>query len=465
MLQTIFLGYKDLIVTPIFLLIGAMVIFYLKKFVPQKELRPLFTKALFIKIFCSFTLGIIYDFYYKGGDTMWYYNGGGVIFESFFESPLIWFKMVFGAMEKSPDIFMYANRIYHFGDSQSYFVVRTCGFLSIFSFNTYTTTALFFSVISFNGIWHLFLVMRSLYPQHSKKLGYACFYIPSLCFWGSGVLKDSLLIAGIGWAVYALFQLFFLRQRTLKSIFLLSIASIILLNIKPFVLVALSPPFIAWYTLSKIRTIKSNFGRTLYGPTITIVLLFASFLLLSNLSKNTLFDINDIQAVTLNIKTSKDYLVSISSYQNGSAYDIGYLDGNIGSTISLAPNAFWVTFFRPYVWESKNIIMLLAAIESAFFLVFTCLTLYKTGPLRCLRLIWQDPFLIFCLSYSIFYGVIIGLISGNFGTLVRYKIPVLPFYLCAIIILYAHQKSKKRVPAGIIRHIPLEHIHTSSTSA
>lgn len=157
-----------------------------------------------------------------------------------------------------------------------------------------------------------------------------------------------------------------------------------------------------------------------------------------------MFDINNIDAITSNIKISKDYLVGIASSQNGSVYDLGHLDGDVASTLSLAPSAAWVTFFRPYIWESKNIITLLAALESSFFLVFTFATLYKTGAVKCLRLIWKDPFLIFCLSYSIFYGIIIGLISGNFGTLVRYKIPILPFYLCAIIILYAHKKSKKR---------------------
>lgn len=444
MLQTTFLGYKDLIVTPLFLLVGALLIFYFKKFVPQKQLRPLFIKALFVKIFCGFILGVIYDFYYKGGDTMWYYHGGGVIYESFFESPLIWFKMVFGPMEKSPDIFMYANKIYHFGDSQSYFVIRICGFLSILSLNTYTTIAMAFALISFNGIWHLFLIMRSLYPQHEKRFGYACFYIPSLCFWGSGILKDSLLVAGVGWALYALYHLFFLKQRFVKSIFLFGLASLILLNIKPFVFIALFPPFIAWYILSRIRSIKSNFGRTLFGPIITFVLLFFGFLLLSALSKDTMFDINNINAITLNIKTSKDYLVNIANYQNGSAYDIGDLDGNVASTVALAPNAAWVTFFRPYIWESKNLIMLLAALESSFFLVFTFATLYKTGLIKCIRMIWEDPFLIFCLSYSIFYGIVIGLISGNFGTLVRYKIPVLPFFLCAIIVLYDYRKTAKK---------------------
>jgi hypothetical protein len=444
MLLIAFLGYKDLIVTPMALLLVSLFIFYFKKFVPQKELKPLFLRALFAKIFSAIILGLVYQFYYGGGDTSSYFMDGGVIYESFFDSKLVWLKLVFGPMVKSSDTFIYTNKIYHYGDSQSYFVVRTTGLLNMFTFNTYSSTAILFAVFSFNGIWHMFLVFRDLYPKLEVKLGYACFFLPSLCFWGSGILKDSLLVGGIGWAFYGFYNLFFVRKRIFKSVLLLLMASLILFNVKPFVLVALFPPLLIWYIFIKIRTVKSNFGRTIYGPIIFGILFVLGFTFLSYFSKNTMFDITKAEEVTQNIKVTKDYLLNVAKMQNGSAYDIGDMDGSILNALSLAPSAIWVTFFRPYLWESRNVNMLLAALESSYFLFFTLYAVFKVGLGRALKIIWKDAFLLFCFTYSMFYGFIVGLSSANFGTLVRYKIPILPFYLCGIIIVYSQRKIKKK---------------------
>lgn len=445
----LFLGYNDLIITPIFVFSIGILIFYFKKFVPSKELKPIFIRAFFIKIFSAIILGLIYQFYYGGGDTQTYFNDGKAIYDVFWQSKIAWLKLIFGPMLIDKDTFGYTSRIFCWGDYQSYFVVRVVGFFNLFTFNTYTATAVLFAVISFNGIWHMFLVFRDLYPKSEKQIGYACFYLPSLFFWGSGILKDSLLVCGIGWAFYGFYNIFFSKKRIGKSIMLLFISSIILINVKPFVLIALLPPLLIWYIFLKIRSVKSNFGRTIYGPIIFTTLLAMGYLLLSNFTKNTQFDINKSEYVLQNIKITKDYLLYVARDQRGSAYDIGELDGTALNAISLSPKAIWVTFFRPYIWESKNINMLLAAFESFFFLIFTFKTLFKVGFFKSLAIIWNDPFLLFCISYSFFFGAIVGLSSANFGTLVRYKIPILPFYLCMIIIIYSHRKIKQK-PESII---------------
>jgi hypothetical protein len=45
--------------------------------------------------------------------------------------------------------------------------------------------------------------------------------------------------------------------------------------------------------------------------------------------------------------------------------------------------------------------------------------------------------------FALIFGVVVGMTSLNFGTLVRYKIPSLPFFVAGMVILI--YESKKRI--------------------
>jgi hypothetical protein len=58
------------------------------------------------------------------------------------------------------------------------------------------------------------------------------------------------------------------------------------------------------------------------------------------------------------------------------------------------------------------------------------------------------------LIFTIIFGIGVGTNSGNFGTLVRYKIPLMPFYLAALYILQAQAKKavsprRRKIPTTI----------------
>jgi hypothetical protein len=56
-------------------------------------------------------------------------------------------------------------------------------------------------------------------------------------------------------------------------------------------------------------------------------------------------------------------------------------------------------------------------------------------------MIVKDPNLTFCLVFSIIFAFAVGISSYNFGALSRYKIPCLPFYAAALVILLYNQSS------------------------
>ena len=109
---------------------------------------------------------------------------------------------------------------------------------------------------------------------------------------------------------------------------------------------------------------------------------------------------------------------------------------SIQDMIRKAPAAINVTLFRPYIWESKKVLVMLTALESLLFLLITIKVIIVVGLGRVWRTIVTDPNIQFFLIFTLVFSFAIGLTSGNFGTLSRYKIPCLPFYGMALVLIY-----------------------------
>jgi hypothetical protein len=78
--------------------------------------------------------------------------------------------------------------------------------------------------------------------------------------------------------------------------------------------------------------------------------------------------------------------------------------------------------------------MLLSSLESLVLLVLTISLLPKLGNIR-LKKNLQEPIIVMFLVFSIVFAFAVGASTYNFGSLSRYKIPLFPFYLSAILIL------------------------------
>jgi len=125
----------------------------------------------------------------------------------------------------------------------------------------------------------------------------------------------------------------------------------------------------------------------------------------------------------------------------GSGYSLGELDGSFESMLRLGPQAVNVSLFRPYIWEVKNLLMLLSALESFFFLLFCLYILFKVN----IRIVecFLNPDITFCFLFSICFAFAVGVSTYNFGTLVRYKIPLLPFFAVCLILILNHYSNRE----------------------
>src|SRR5687768_9097843 len=141
-------------------------------------------------MFGALALGAVYQFYYHGGDTYAFQSHGSRhIWAAFMDSPDIGLKLLFARGESSPGMWEYSSKIWYFIDQNSYFIIRIAALLDLFTFSSYLGTALLFAVISFTGGWMMFLTFYKRYPSIHRWLALACLFVPSVIFWGSGILK------------------------------------------------------------------------------------------------------------------------------------------------------------------------------------------------------------------------------------------------------------------------------------
>lgn len=435
------MGLLDLLLTPLYLGLFYAIAYAVRPRFTNAYTKQYFIPALSIKFVGAISLGFIYYFYYGGGDTINYYYHTSVIYDAFTNSPAIALKMIFGSTTVyDPETAPYISRLHWYVGSE-YVVIRVAAFFGLLCFNTYSVIALFFAATTFSGMWCMYVTFVRIYPAAYKKLAIAVFYLPSVFFWGSGIMKDSICIAALGWTFYGFYYATIAKRNILFSALIGLLGAYLLISVKVYILLSFLPPALLWVFNENNRRIKSSAVRLVLKPFFLVLGLGAGYLGATNLTAGD--DKYDVDKIGERTKINSEYL----TYQvaTGSAYNIGTFDGSLGSLVKVAPQAVIVSIFRPFLFEARNPVMLLSALEATLFLYLTIILFYRTGIVKSLQLIASQPILTFCFLFSIILAVGVGTNSGNFGTLVRYKIPLMPFYLAGLYIMQAQSKARSSV--------------------
>ncbi len=427
------------------MIIGIYIIAYIiRPGLTDEVNRVYFFPALTVKIIGALALGFIYQFYYNGGDTYNYHtHGSRHIWEAFVNSPTDGIKLLTKNSRDYFDVYRYASKIVFFNDPQSYAIVKIAAVFDLLTFSSYSATAILFSILSFVGMWMFFLTFYEQYPHLHRWLAMASFFIPSVFFWGSGLLKDTVTLGCLGIATYQVYRIFVKKKFSVTHPILLILALYGLYAIKIYILLTFLPAVIVWIFLANFNKISSPVLKIMLFP-----FMISSAGVLGYFAMLKAGEDNEKYALSSLAKTAQITAYDIRYWTGrdaGSGYTLGELDGTFASMIRLAPQAVNVSLFRPYIWEVKNPLMLLSALESALLLFLTIYILFKRN-VRLLRAFTNHDIL-FASIFSISFAFAVGVSTFNFGTLVRYKIPLLPFYLISLILILHHSKSDKNVEA------------------
>lgn len=403
------------------------------------------TLVFILKIIFGLMLWVLYTFYYTNrstADIYKYFDDSKVMFDALSTKPVHYFKMLSGIGNNTPEFNDYYERMHYWSRKNSggtfndgHTVIRFNAFIRLFSQGFYTIHTVFICFISLIGFTAIFKAFLPFFADKKQVLFLIVFLLPSVLFWGSGVLKEGLLFFTLGILIY-----YFQQPFTWKSCCICLIAGILLALSKFYVWLALLPALFFLFVIRNTGT-KRTFVK-FFVVSISVALIgtnidrFSSF-------QNPLVTLSQKQIefnllADGNISDANKQLIPVA----GSRIAIPVLHPTFSSFAKNAPIALWNVLFRPYPWEMRSALMLLAGMENMAILVFLFICLAFPLPLATIK--WE--YVLFCLSFAIIQFLIIGETTPVLGAIVRYKIPSLPFLLIAFLFILDKQKLIERVP-------------------
>jgi hypothetical protein len=104
------------------------------------------------------------------------------------------------------------------------------------------------------------------------------------------------------------------------------------------------------------------------------------------------------------------------------------LEQTLPAQLVRLPLALVNGLLRPQLFDVRNVFMLISALEMTTLTWMIIRILRQHGLGGTLVRIQQSPFLLMCAAITVVGCMFVGLVTLNFGSLARYRVPFLPFY-------------------------------------
>ena len=462
-------------------------------------------QAVFLlKIALGIVLWYIYSYHYKdreNADIFKYFDDSKPMFDALFTEPLSFFKMVSGigidaSCDKYFDQMSNWVRLYNqnlYNDNQT--IIRFNAIVRLFSMGYYQVHGVFMCFLSLIGLVALFKVFENRFEKKKVALFIGTFLLPSVLFWGSGVLKEGILLLGLGMLFYAIDNVI-KNKKPLQNVILFSGAFALLLIVKMYVLISLLPGLAAFALVS-----KSSWNKPVLAHSLSLLLFFLGLFcaryiapsidpleMLANKQHNFIMlgeermllyrarasflvkpaqmgcvipttDSNFIHLQTgcrirlfnarkltegrvyTNPSDTLTYKIAMHNAPPKSFFKLTPLKPTAMSFIGMIPEALSNSLFRPFPWEKLSIMAALSLFENLAVLAICLLALtHFKKPAENLN--W----VCFCFSFTILLFILIGWTTPVTGAIVRYKIPALPFLIIGLLFLIDEEKLLIRLP-------------------
>lgn len=398
-----------------------------------------FVPALVARIVGAVLTALMYQYYYGGGDTFMYFFGAKDIFDALLGAPDAAYEMLFVDMSDwKLETFDHVKFVTFFSKEKEALVLKLGGVFSIVGFGTYIGISLGITFFSFLGCWCLFLVFYHIYPHLHRPFAYAFLFLPSMCFWSTGLMKDPLVIAGLGFFVYGIYFLLMKPNgKWIRNIILILLGVWLMKNIKVYVIASVFPATLIWFFLMFKDKIRNPTLRKIATPVFMIGGGGAAVLAVQMLGNS--FAAFSLEGFLEESAKMQWWLTLSTDRDGGTGYTLNF-EPTVMGLLKVFPEAVNVTLFRPYLWEARKVIVMPSALEALFSFGYTIYVVYKVGLGKILRYLITEPTVTFCFIFAFIFAFAVGFTSMNFGALARYKIPCLPFYFAGLIILHSKVK-------------------------
>ncbi|MGB4845499.1 MAG: hypothetical protein WBP16_13610 [Ferruginibacter sp.] len=427
----------DYLLLPVYLYIFYLIIRKRSVKYTDAELRKYFLIAFFLRMFGSVAYSMLVQYYYGYGDSFIYYYGSNYLRDQILQDGSNIKYLFAKAAEVKTWYNVEVNNINYagyFGIESNLFVMKISAVLSFLSFNSFLIISLFFGLFSFAGQWRMFLVFNDINKgKQLKLLAWAVLLTPSIWFWGSGLMKDSVCIGGLGFIIHYLYKIFITKNRSVKDIIILLILLYVVGSIKSYIIIILGIS-IATMAFTRFITAIKNIVIKAF---VIVVFLFATVIVafITNFSDQVQSFTEESIMQFDNFQHNYEVLQNTEENSEGGLKSVT-IDNSLQGLLLQTPLAAFTCLFRPFIWESGKLIIVFTSLESLLLLLATVFVFFKVGILRFFRVIFNDPYILTAFTMSMLFAVLIGLTTYNFGTMARYKIILLPFFYFMLVNLY-----------------------------
>ena len=434
---------KELLLTLFYLLLFNFLIIRFRK-LQFKNLKPLVTQLLFnLKFITGIFIWFIYTFYYKdvqNNDVHKFYSDAMVLRNVASQSPKDFVQIITGIGSKDERFDKYYSQMKNwqrnfdeapFNENQT--IIKLNALLMFVTLRVYFVHILFMCFISLVGWVLVTNAILKFAPAANSLFALPVMLLPSVLFWTSGVIKEPILVLGLGVFIFGLLDIETGNSaKNIRAIATMFLGAFIIVLIKFFVLACLIPAAMAFLIL-----------RENQKPLIVCLkyVLVNGILLLCAFNINLVIPKINLQQMLVNKQV---HSVKEAEYYNaGSRIEIPPLTDNATSVLLTAPIGIRNSLLRPWLWEGKNIMMLASALENVFIVIFILLCLSLSG----FKNFKQLNLVLFLLNFSLAYFALIGICTPVLGNLVRYRAPLLPLLLFAFILLLKNDATPVRLKA------------------
>ena len=354
-------------------------------------------------------LGVLYHFYYSGGDTLIYFQDATVLAQLASDNPAEYLKAL-----TNPDHPILSMLKY--GDvPRALFFVKVLSLINLLTASHYWLSGLYLSLFSFTGCWMLANQLSVTFPNTGLASTLAFLLLPSFVFWSSGIIKESVAIAALSICLFGFLR--WIKNAKIQNLFII---------------------LLTWLLLWKLKYYYAGVLAAVMFPTVVIVLINRRY---EKIKRSTMFPvwvgsmIIAVLAIRLlhpNFYFSRILEVVVENYdlyaeKTFSENLIQFYDLH-PSLISLLINAPWALFsglFRPLVFEGGSLIKILAGVENTMllFLAIGCLSNMRRHHLK-----FHPEIVAAAGVYIAVMATFLALSVPNLGSLVRMKAGFLPFF-------------------------------------
>lgn len=403
-----------------------------------------FLPAMWLKLAGGMFFALIYTMYYQGGDTTSYYEcalayvnllfeDGGKFITAFLGDGSVEIKSLFSSKTGSPMGYM-------FFDDKTRTVIKLCVPFILIGGKSYFIATFFLALATFGGLWRLYRMFLSHFPSYKRNLAIGILFMPSVVFWGSGLLKDSFTLAATCYFIVAT-NGFINKKQKIWSIIGMILSGAVILAVKPYILLILFPGTLVWYFYKRIQSIKNAYFRYILVPGIYVLIVGGSYGILTGLG-DRLGKFAPDKAIQTAAVIQNDLK---QDYYEGASFDIGTIEPTFFGVVKKFPPAVIAGLYRPFFWESRNAVMMLSGLENLFILSLTLYVFFAVRPRVTLGLIKQNPLLLYCIVFTLLFAFMIGVTTSNFGALVRFKIPLIPLYMASLAVVYSYVSEQRKL--------------------